>query len=408
MASRLKPVGAGSKLAGPRPAQGSGLKGPAQVGLRRPAAGQSGMKPPSVSPSGVRKVGGVVRQPQGTPGKGPSPSTPQGTPAGGGSEPPVELEVGDRVLVGGVKAGTIAFVGPTQFSRGVWAGVVLDTKDGKNNGCVNGVQYFECEASRGLFARPEKLSLLAKGSSLPPASPSQPPRGGAPQEQEEFMVGDVVVVMEGGKQGRVAFFGPTQFSRGTWVGVVLDTAEGKNSGRVGEVQYFDCPPNHGLFTRPQKLKLVKRKEAEPVQQDHAPNQSPVMDLKMLREKLKLGDRVLVGGAKEGFLRYVGPTEFAKGVWAGVELEEPMGKNDGAVSGKRYFQCPPKHGLFAPLPKVEKLADSGAPADSVHSSPGRVRRSGSETKLSPHLSGSSTSSLGALKPPFTVRGRENEK
>ena len=45
---------------------------------------------------------------------------------------------------------------------------------------------------------------------------------------------------------------------------------------------------------------------------------------------------------------------------------------------------------------------------VHSSPGRVRRSGSETKLSPHLSGSSTSSLGALKPPFTVRGRENEK
>ena len=334
MASRLKPVGAGSKLAGPRPAQGSGLKGPAQVGLRRPAAGQSGMKPPSVSPSGVRKVGGVVRQPQGTPGKGPSPSTPQGTPAGGGSEPPVELEVGDRVLVGGVKAGTIAFVGPTQFSRGVWAGVVLDAKDGKNNGCVNGVQYFECEASRGLFARPEKLSLLAKGSSLPPASPSQPPRGGAPQEQEEFMVGDVVVVMEGGKQGRVAFFGPTQFSRGTWVGVVLDTAEGKNSGRVGEVQYFDCPPNHGLFTRPQKLKLVKRKEAEPVQQDHAPNQSPVMDLKMLREKLKLGDRVLVGGAKEGFLRYVGPTEFAKGVWAGVELEEPMGKNDGAVSGKR--------------------------------------------------------------------------
>ena len=348
MSSRLKPVGAGSKLAGPRPAGGSGLKGPASVGLRRPAAGQSGMKPPSVSPSGVRKAPGVVRQPQGTPGKGPSPpkstappssSTPaaaQGPPAtAGGSQPPAELEVGDRVLVGGVKAGTIAFVGPTQFARGVWAGVVLDTKDGKNNGCVNGVQYFECEASRGLFARPEKLSLLAKASSLPPssASSSSHPPGGAAQEQDEFQVGDTVA-MEGGKQGRVAFFGTTQFARGTWVGVVLDTAEGKNSGRVGEVQYFDCLPNHGLFTRPQKLKLVQRKEAEPVRRDHAPNQSPVADLKMLREKLKLGDRVLVGGAKEGFLRYLGPTEFAKGVWAGVELEEPMGKNDGAVSGKR--------------------------------------------------------------------------
>ena len=29
---------------------------------------------------------------------------------------------------------------------------------------------------------------------------------------------------------------------------------------------------------------------------------------------------------------------------------------------RYFQCPPRHGLFAPLPKVEKLADSGPPTD----------------------------------------------
>ena len=29
---------------------------------------------------------------------------------------------------------------------------------------------------------------------------------------------------------------------------------------------------------------------------------------------------------------------------------------------RYFQCPPKHGLFAPLPKVEKLADSGLPPE----------------------------------------------
>ena len=339
------------KLSAPRAAAGSGLKGPATAGLRRPAGAQSGMKQPAASPSAGRKVAGVVRPAQGTPGAGkgvspPKPSASSQPAARGGSEPPAELEVGDRVLVGGVKAGTIAFVGPTQFAHGVWAGVVLDTKDGKNNGCVNGVQYFECEANRGLFARPEKLALLAKASSLPPSSSapsSQPPRR-APQgegEEAEFEVGDLVAI-EGGKQGRVAFFGPTQFARGTWVGVVLDTAEGKNNGRVGDVQYFECPPNHGLFTKPQKLKLIQRgsspqqqrKEAEPAQRDHAPNHSPVLDLKMLRDKLKLGDRVLVGGAKEGFLRYLGPTEFAKGVWAGVELEDPMGKNDGAVSGKR--------------------------------------------------------------------------
>ena len=333
MASRLKPVGGGSKLAGPRGAQ---FKSPAAgVGLRRPVAAQSGMKPPSASPATGRKAAGIVRQPPGA-GKGASPpksSAPQQTPPPGDQG---ELEVGDRVLVGGVKPGTIAFVGPTQFARGVWAGVVLDVREGKNNGCVNGVQYFECEANRGLFARPEKLSLLAKASSS-----QAPPTGPAPSAQgegEEFVTGDVVM-LEGGKQGTVAFCGPTQFARGIWVGVVLETPEGKNDGRVGDVQYFECPSNHGLFTKPQKLRLIQRgpaqqKGVEPTKQDPAPNQSPVMDLKLLREKLELGDHVLVGGAKEGFLRYLGPTEFAKGVWAGVELEEPMGKNDGAVSGKR--------------------------------------------------------------------------
>ncbi len=50
-----------------------------------------------------------------------------------------------------------------------------------------------------------------------------------------------------------------------------------------------------------------------------------------------GDRVLIGGTKIGNLRYLGTTDFAKGEWAGVELDDPIGKNDGAVAGKRYFR-----------------------------------------------------------------------
>lgn len=49
--------------------------------------------------------------------------------------------------------------------------------------------------------------------------------------------------------------------------------------------------------------------------------------------------------KMGILRYCGSTEFAKGQWAGVELQEPVGKNDGSVGGKTYFKCRPKHGMI---------------------------------------------------------------
>jgi len=37
--------------------------------------------------------------------------------------------------------------------------------------------------------------------------------------------------------------------------------------------------------------------------------------------------------------------FPQGLWLGIELSTPEGKNDGEVKGRRYFRCEPSYGLF---------------------------------------------------------------
>ena len=69
-----------------------------------------------------------------------------------------DLEEGRRVLVGGVKSGTLRFKGKVEFAPGVWAGVELDDSEGTNDGTKDGVTYFSCRSGHGLFVPPDKIT----------------------------------------------------------------------------------------------------------------------------------------------------------------------------------------------------------------------------------------------------------
>jgi tubulin-folding cofactor B len=57
-------------------------------------------------------------------------------------------------------------------------------------------------------------------------------------------------------------------------------------------------------------------------------------------------------ARRGTIRFVGQASMGKGgVWVGVQLDEPTGKGDGSVDGKRYFECAAKHAVFVRTDKV---------------------------------------------------------
>ena len=49
----------------------------------------------------------------------------------------------------------------------------------------------------------------------------------------------------------------------------------------------------------------------------------------------------------GVLQFCGRTVFAPGLWAGIELDEAAGKNNGTVDGILYFRCPPNYGMTKP-------------------------------------------------------------
>lgn len=74
---------------------------------------------------------------------------------------------------------------------------------------------------------------------------------------------------------------------------------------------------------------------------------------------QLGQTVELQDGRIARVHFIGSTDFAAGEWLGVELDDDSGKNDGAVKGKRYFDCEPGHGMFV-RPAIATVLEQSTP------------------------------------------------
>ncbi|XP_074845929.1 CAP-Gly domain-containing linker protein 4 [Carettochelys insculpta] len=220
-----------------------------------------------------------------------------------------------------------------------------------------------------------------------------------PFDEGEIQVGDKVLVV-GQRTGVVRFYGTTKFAPGFWCGIELNKPHGKNDGSVGGIQYFSCPPKYGVFappTRVQKLtgsleslteissgkmnqsfpgfrRSLSTTSASSHKEINRRNSFVKSKTSMLRRswsnttttntegpvKLHEGSQVLLTSSNEmGTIRYIGPTDFAPGIWLGLELRSAKGKNDGSVGDKRYFTCKTNHGVLVRPSRVTYRGINGA-------------------------------------------------
>lgn len=84
------------------------------------------------------------------------------------------------------------------------------------------------------------------------------------------------------------------------------------------------------------------------------------------QQILLGDKVVVKGERLGHVSYIGKLDFDffDQIYIGVHLDLPgyqltlsfswsqlqytyviVGNSNGTLKGRRYFQCPPSHGVF---------------------------------------------------------------
>ncbi|KAJ5069495.1 protein nip100 [Anaeramoeba ignava] len=82
----------------------------------------------------------------------------------------------------------------------------------------------------------------------------------------------------------------------------------------------------------------------------------------------IGQKIFDSKKNSGIVKYIGKTSLGSGVWIGIELDEPLGKYDGTIKSKKYFDCKKNHGTFEKESLLKKIMEKKMKSKSKKSLP----------------------------------------
>ena len=83
---------------------------------------------------------------------------------------------------------------------------------------------------------------------------------------------------------------------------------------------------------------------------------------MDEDEVCYGDKVELNDDQTGIVKYIGSISQGdpsngknkNGIYYGIHLSTKTGSHNGTVKGRKYFECPSKHGIFVRLKDISEV------------------------------------------------------
>ncbi|ETO08339.1 hypothetical protein RFI_29050, partial [Reticulomyxa filosa] len=213
----------------------------------------------------------------------------------------LNVEVNDIVTISQDRIGVVRYIGEAHFFWGTVVGLELQKNSkGKNNGHIDGIKYFECKPSKGLFIKPMAIAKAEKPKQKKPAkTPNNSNNNKTTKNPGEKRKSEMITRLNKEQDKSV----PRE-----WPGKFKQKAEQDRMDRLG---------------------------------------------------IDVGDCVQLSKGERAVIMFVGVTNNSKGlVQFGIELlDGALGCCSGEINGERYFECEEKRGEFIYSDRIRKKVEN---------------------------------------------------